>query len=191
MFIVLFSFFATFLVFTPCLSQGQVTKSGGNQVWKQINLLPVCFEGRGDKPGELTYLLDGTMVGAMKLVYKSGSIRCAHSEAYKSRWGCYHFSHPSIYKHPLNIIVTDVAKNKVYPLDKHIAPGWSKPGLWYYLPFTDSLHSNELVFTNYLDPFYLPQYGRLQIWYGEDLKNWYDSDNVGRVCVDVFIHGLS
>ena len=26
----------------------------------------------------------------------------------------------------------------------------------------------------------------LRVWFGEDLKNWAESDNQGRVCVDVF-----
>jgi hypothetical protein len=88
------------------------------------------------------------------------------------------------------VIITDKYNNIVYPLQKYFTRSGYSAGLWYYLPFVDSLHSKELVFTNYLDPFYLPKFSTLKIWFGEDLRNWSESDNIGRVCVDVYIHAL-
>ena len=61
-------------------------------------------------------------------------------------------------------------------------------GLWYYLPNTDAKHSKELVFANYMDPFYLPELGQLRIWYGEDLTGWSEHDNQGKVCVNIYAH---
>lgn len=94
---------------------------------------------------------------------------------------------PDSNKHPFNVIITDKYDYKLYPLDKYIV---SLHGLWYYLPFADTKHSDELVFTNYHDPFFLPQYGMLKIWYGGDLKNYLEHNNVGRVCVNVYVHAL-
>jgi len=90
--------------------------------------------------------------------------------------------------HPLNVVITDDSKNVMFPLERYLNKKKFRPGLWYYLPFTDPKHSDEIVFANYMDPFYLPSFGQLSIWYGEDLKNWYERDNIGKVCVDVYIH---
>lgn len=118
----------------------------------------------------------------MNLVYIKGSVRCAQKLQYNSRWGCY--DHPDNKKHPLNVVVTDGNDNVVYPLEKYIM----NTGLWYYLPFTDSRSSNQLVFTDYAEPFYLDKYATIKIWYGEDLMNFRNQDNRGRVCVHVWAH---
>ena len=47
-------------------------------------------------------------------------------------------------------------------------------------------HSDELVFSNFDNPLYL--HTKLRVWFGEDLMNWTESDNQGRVCVDVFAY---
>lgn len=91
---------------------------------------------------------------------------------------------------PLNVVITDQRRERIFPLDKNLAKNGHKAGLWYSLPFADDKHSDALVFSNYMDPFYFPQYGQLSIWYGEDLKNYHEKDNVGKVCVDVYVHAL-
>ena len=154
----------------------------GQQIWQQINLSPVCFFASGQKPGDFQYVGDGRLVAAIKLVYRSGLVRCERNTAYNSRWGCYH--HNGYVKNPLNVVITDRQDNILFPQEKFI----KNAGLWYYLPFTDALHSNELVFTNYESPFYLPKNSIMKIWYGEDLRNWRNHDNGGRVCVDVYGH---
>ncbi|XP_031550549.1 uncharacterized protein LOC116287973 [Actinia tenebrosa] len=165
-------------------SQGQ-TQPTEDDLWQKINLLPVCFEAKGNKPGELTYLSSNVLVGAMKLVHQSGTIRCTANPAYDSKWGCNVPGSLNL----LNVVVTDKHNNVVYPLQKYMSMNHAG-GLWYNLPFIHTLYSKELVFTNYLDPFFFPQHSTLKIWYGEDLKDYYESDNFGRVCVDVYIHGL-
>jgi len=143
----------------------------------------VCFHAQGKKPGIFYYYGDqGKLVAAMKLVYRRGSVRCVGNSAFNSRWGCYH--HPSYIHNPLNVVITDQSDNIVFPDEKYI----KNAGLWYYLPFTDALHSDEIVFTSYDKPFYLTKGATVKIWYGEDLRNWHSSDNGGMVCVDVFAH---
>lgn len=56
----------------------------------------------------------------------------------------------------------------------------------YYLPAQDSKHSDAIVFSNFDTPLYLHHLMQLKIWYGEDLKNWSETDNQGHVCVDLF-----
>lgn len=154
----------------------------GQQIWQQINLRQVCFHAKGKRPGEFQYLGEGKLLGAMKLVHREGTVRCVANTAYDSRWGCYHY--PTLVKFPLNVVVTDNHNNIIFPAEKY----FKNTGLWYNLPFTDALHSDALVFTNYNHPVYLARGARVRIWYGEDLKNWYNGDNGGRVCVDVYGH---
>ena len=121
------------------------------------------------------------LVGALKLVYRSGEVRCVSDVAYNSRWGCHGYS--SFKAYPLNVIITDRRDNVIFPLQQFIKHG---SGLWYTMPVVDDKHSDELVFSNFDYPLYLHPYMELRVWFGEDLKNWSESDNQGRVCVDVF-----
>ena len=121
-------------------------------------------------------------MAAIKLVYREGTVRCISSTAFNSRWGCYHYR--AFLKHPLNVVITDGSNNVIFPDKKYI----KNPGLWYYLPFTDSLHSDEIVFTNYANPVYISRGAVMKIWYGEDLRKWHQGNNGGRVCVDVYAH---
>lgn len=118
----------------------------------------------------------------MKLVYREGSVRCASSTLHNSRWGC--FSHPCQDNALLNVVVTDDNDNIIFPAKKYL----KSAGLWYYLPFTDARSSDELVFTDYANPVYLASNAKVRIWYGEDLKDWKNADNAGKVCVDVYGH---
>lgn len=166
----------------PCLNGIYFSSNPGQQIWQQINLGQVCFQAQGKRPGTFYYLGDGKLLAAMKLVWRSGTVRCVGNTAFNSHWGCYH--HPSYIKHPLNVVITDGNDNIIFPDEKYIR----NDGLWYYLPFTDALHSDEIVFTNYENPVYLSKGAEVKIWFGEDLKNWNNSDNSGRVCVDVYAH---
>ncbi|KAJ7383252.1 hypothetical protein OS493_029657 [Desmophyllum pertusum] len=57
-------------------------------------------------------------------------------------------------------------------------------GLWYDMPVVEDTYSDELVFSNFDFPLYLQPHMELRIWFGEDLKNWSETDNQCRVCVD-------
>ncbi|PFX24806.1 uncharacterized protein LOC111331130 [Stylophora pistillata] len=148
--------------------------------WAQLNLRHVCFECNGDRHGTIyNFLREPRLVAAMKLVYRSGEIRCTPNKAYNSRWGCHSGS-----KTPLNAIVTDQRNNVIYPRKEYLK---DQSSLWYAMPVVDESYSDELVFTNFGVPFYLEKHRELRIWCGEDLKNKNDGDNQGRVCVDVYI----
>ena len=152
-------------------------------MWQKMNRLSqVCFHAKGKRPGEFQYLGEEKLLGAMKLVFREGYVRCASNPAYNSRWGC--DRHPRHIKFLLNVVVTDDKNNIIFPAKKYL----KNPGLWYYLPFTDPFHSNALVVTDYDNPVYLPSRAYVKIWYGEDLKSFSSADNGGRVCVDVYGH---
>lgn len=61
-------------------------------------------------------------------------------------------------------------------------------GFWYYFFFIDVLYLDEIVFINYENLVYFLKGVEVKIWFGEDLKNWNNFDNSGRVCVDVYVY---
>lgn len=101
--------------------------------WTKLNQIPVCFEGRGNRPGQLMYTGTGVVLGALKLKWKSGTIRCVSDQAYNSRWGCHHYS--SFTKYPFNVIVTDGKDKILFPLNQFIK---HTSGLWWV--DTDLMH---------------------------------------------------
>ena len=182
MFLKCFGIISHQLIYFCCSFALPTGKDNSSSFWAKINQIPVCFSARGQKPGTFHYTGDGRLVGAMKLVYIEGSVGCEPNPVYRSRWGCYH--HPGNLKHSLNVVITDSDNNVVYPPEKY----FKNTGLWYFLPFTDARYSNQLVFTDYSNPFYLEKYSPIRIWYGEDLTKYKNRDNIGRVCVDVWAH---
>ena len=168
--------------FKKCFSGTQSLVPAQSSMWSKMNLHPVCFYANGKRPGELVWVGESKLVAAIKLEHIQGTVSCTRNAEYNSKWGCYHY--PSVEKNPLNVIITDMSNNIIFPLQKYIR----NQGLWYYLPATDALYSKELVFTNYMDPFYLRTNSRLRIWYGEDLRDWHSGDNRGRVCVNMYAH---
>lgn len=61
-------------------------------------------------------------------------------------------------------------------------------GLWYYLFFMDVRSFNQLVFIDYVQLFYFDKYVIIKIWYGEDLMDFRNYNNRGRVCVYVWVY---
>lgn len=168
-------FHVVLLVFLESfIALGADPSAGG---WKQISNLPVCVLPRDDGYGNLQYAGESKLVGALKLKYESGHIRCVSNEAYDSRWGC-----AKAETAKLNIIVTDDYDHVIFPLPEFIK---EKNGMWYYMPLADAEYSDELVFADFGHPFYLQKSGILRFWYGEDLKNYGESDNQGQVCFHV------
>ncbi|XP_028516101.1 uncharacterized protein LOC110243266, partial [Exaiptasia diaphana] len=153
--------------------------------WKRLNLHPVCFEARGDRYGSLISYADYGLVVAVKLEYVSGEVRCVSNTAYNSRWGCGHYG--SYINHPLNVVVTDRHNHVIFPKKEFIVNG----GLWYWQPFVSDSNSRDIVFADFSTPFYLPPFEQIRVWYGEDLKNWSEHDNQGRVCINVYAKFMS
>lgn len=103
--------------------------------WKKITHFPICFEGRNNKPGHFMYVGDEIIVGALRLEWTSGTIRCVSDKAYDSRWGCHH--HSSYRNYPFNVIVTDGKDSIIYPLPEYIKTS----GLWWVL-----LYDVEIIY---------------------------------------------
>ena len=145
--------------------------------WAQISRDPVCFEGKGKKPGEFSPLFQ-TSSKMLKLVHQSGTIRCANDKKYDSKWGCW--GHPILKNDGLDVLITD-DNNRILLPTKFDFPN----GKWYKLNGYNS-KSKSLVFTSKAS---LNLGGQLKVWYGEDLVDYTPEDNHGRVCAQVFASG--
>ena len=110
----------------------------------------------------------------MKLIYRSGSVRC-NDKTISSYWGCTN----AAYGENLMTIITDANKKAILPpvedLKRH---SYSLPGYHH--------NSTELVFRNLVNPLSVSSNQEMQIWYGQDWMDHGEGDNSGKTCVDVY-----
>ena len=151
----------------------------------------MCFGATGRNPGSF-YITKAYEITGVKLVHLSGKVSCASNKVDTlSNWGC--GSYPGIGESGLNVFMKfphgtsfffpDMKQRDFqwYPHDTEF-----RAGRWYKLKGFNS-NSDSLEFHIKGDvPHRLPKDKEIQIWYGEDLFNWYSSDNGGTVCVNVF-----
>ena len=120
----------------------------------------------------------------MKLIHKSGSIKCNPVDS-ASYWGC--TSTPSYGNNGLMTIITNANKESVLPpagdLTVRSACGNKKHS--YSLDGT-SHTSPELVFRDLPNQLSVSRNQELQIWYGQDWIDCSESGNSGETCVDVY-----
>ena len=140
--------------------------------WEPISN-KVCFHAKGDLPGIIYMHKTGFLV-AIKLVYRSGAMKCVATDT-GSNWGCDDSS-------KLNVFITDEKREVIFPSKQQVTLA---AGNWYTLPGTLSV-DEELVFSDFCSPTYVSNGDHLRIWWGEDLINYSEGDNVGNVCVKVF-----
>ena len=50
----------------------------------------------------------------------------------------------------------------------------------------NGMTSDWLNFVSLTNPIYVEKGTELNIWYSEDLRDYFDTDNTGKHCVDVF-----
>lgn len=155
--------------------------------WQKVNgEYSICFGAKDNQYGSVTIPKSGRL-RAMKLIRKSGSVRCNHVTG-SSFWGCTYRA----YNGTLSTIITDADKNAVLPPDEDLEGfdvsqshecGTEKH--FYSLDGT-SHNSTVLVFRNLSNPLSVSRDQELQIWYGQDLKDCSERGNSGKTCVDVF-----
>ena len=148
-----------------------------------MNTDPVCFGARNDTYGAFSITKTGR-VKTMKLVHKSGSVRCNTVTA-DSYWGCTW----SGYNNKLMTIITNVNKEALFPpvvdLEGFSSTCTSKH--FYRLDGTDH-KSPELFFCNLSSPLSLSRNQELQVWYGQDwIDCSEDNNNNGTTCIDVYV----
>ncbi|XP_065656123.1 coadhesin-like isoform X1 [Hydra vulgaris] len=136
----------------------------------------VCLHAKDDLPAQVPINQNGVLVG-IKIVYLNGRLKC-HDSFTGSNFGCFND------QRYFNLAVTDNKRLVLFPSQSlnylYIdgSKNYQYPG---FLP-TD----NEVIFVNYNYPTYFKIGDYIAVWNYEDLLNYYEGDNSGRMCVDVY-----
>ena len=149
--------------------------------WQKINTNPVCFKGRGGKYG-VFYISKSGLLKTMKLVRKSGSIKCNPNDP-ASYWGCTYRGYKN---NSLMTIITNAKKEAILPSAEELKKvvGCNKKHA-YSLNGTNHT-SPELIFRDLPKKVSVSYNQEMQIWYGQDWSNCAEVDNTGETCVDVY-----
>ncbi|XP_015748430.1 PREDICTED: uncharacterized protein LOC107328208 isoform X1 [Acropora digitifera] len=139
--------------------------------WRKLNSAAVCFGAKDDQFGQFQVEFGGS-IEAVKLVHLSGQVSCDQHANVWSKWGCNG-------KH-IFVFLTDASRTILLPMDQN-SP--------YTIPGYDA-QSSEIVFSGLPNPLHLRSGQELRMWYEEDLKNVFESDNGGKTCADVFVKYL-
>ena len=120
----------------------------------------------------------------MKLVHKSGSIKCNQGFP-ESYWGC---ENPKVYENnSLMTIITNTKKEAILPPAGDLkAPGENNYKVHVYFLNGTTHKSPELVFPELSNKVYVSRNQELQIWYGQDWIDWSEDNNNGTASVDVY-----
>ena len=122
----------------------------------------------------------------MKLVYKSGSIKC-NTAGTESYWGC--TNQKAYGNNGLMTIITNSKKEALLPPPKDLkARNLFKNSVKkHFYSLNGSTHkSPELVFRDLPNKVSVSRGQGLQIWYGQDWIDWSENNNNGKTCVDVY-----
>ena len=119
----------------------------------------------------------------MKLVHKSGSLRCNPNDP-KSFWGC--ANEPRYGKNNLQTIVTNAKKEAILPPAGDLKIDDCNNKKHFYSLHGTTHTSPELVFPDLPNKLSVSRNQELQIWYGQDWRDCSEGGNSGTTCVDVY-----
>ena len=146
--------------------------------WIKANGSPVCFSARNTQYGTFNTPLGGK-VAAVKLVHLYGYVTCHKYNADNwSFWGCGHRV-----KDLVDVVITRSNNQIILPANQFIG---NRAGKASKVPGYNSF-SPEIILSVFSTPLSLPAQTQLRLWYGEDLVNYTEADNGGRVCTDVYV----
>ena len=140
----------------------------------------MCFGAKNTQFGRFRAPTSGK-VGSIKLVHLYGYVTChKHNANNWSFWGCGYGVSGLV-----NVVITTSYNHILLPPTQFMTFAHSA-GKWSKVPGYNSF-SKEIVLSRFYPSFYV-NYGYVfHLWYGEDLVNYTESDNDGKVCVDVYI----
>ena len=148
--------------------------------WRKANSVPVCFGARHNVFGKF-HLPSSGKLAAIKLVHLYGYVSCRAPDPYHwSYWGCGKAANNRV-----NVVITNAHNHIILPPNQLIASGESAAGKWYNELGYSSV-SPELVLSVFSDPPHVSSGQEFRVWYGEDLMNFTESNNDGKVCSDVY-----
>ena len=144
--------------------------------WRKANTSPVCFGARNNQFGRFSVPSSGKLA-AIKLVHLYGFVSCdIRYNTDWSFWGC------SGFRNRVNVVIANAANHIILPPNQFIlnSSKWSK------VPYYNAPFAPELVFSVFSHPRWVKKGQQFHVWYGEDLTNYTEHDNGGRVCCDVY-----
>ena len=147
--------------------------------WQKVNVDPVCFGVNNDSFGTFEIHKPGDIY-RLKLVHRSGYVTCAFPKTFYTKWGC---GVEQLSK-KLNVHITDEKDTRIFPANVSGSLVLNPYFLYTLLGF--DANSTEIVFDSTPTPLSVVAGQKFRIWYGEDLANKGERDNMGRSCTDVY-----
>ena len=140
----------------------------------------MCFGAKNNQYGKFNVPSNGNLA-AVKLVHLYGFVTCLNwGELSWSHWGC-----GICWKeNQINVVITTTANANGILLPPSQFKT-SASGTWYKIRGYSDM-SPELVLSFFAHPHSVTAGQELRLWYGEDLMNFTEDDNDGRVCCDVY-----
>ena len=150
--------------------------------WRKVNSFPVCFGARNHQFGRF-YMPSSRTLAAVKLVHLYGYVSCKTPVGVDNwtYWGCGY----SQVQHKVNVVITTSTNRILFPPNQLLSSTHGGEGKWHHIIGYNSW-SPELVLSVFSHPLWISYLQQLRVWYGEDLMDWGEGDNGGRVCCDVF-----
>ena len=152
---------------------------------RKVNSSPVCFGARNHQFGSFSMPSRGRLA-AIKLVHLYGYVSCntnGDSNSW-SYWGC-GYSSGSL-KDKVNVVITASSNHIILPPNQFLTRSGSyASGKWHDILGFNSW-SPELVLSVFSHPLWVSSGQQLRVWDGEDLVDYIETDNGGRVCCDVY-----
>ncbi|XP_068734290.1 uncharacterized protein [Montipora capricornis] len=166
---------------------GQAIQATCQEEWQKINENPVRFGARSNQYGAFHMTKTGD-VKAMKLVHRSGSIKC-NSNDVASYWSCTNLNYYA--SNTFMTIITNANKKALLPTEQDLKMFNSgnhpcNQKKHFYVLEEIKQGSSELVLSSHSSPLRLLKNQELQIWYGQDWVKCGEGDNTGTTFVDVF-----
>ena len=121
----------------------------------------------------------GGQLAAVKLVHLYGYVSCYAPDANTwSFWGC------GLPYQEVAVAITTSKDEIILPPNEFMQFEHAE-GKWAKVPGYNSV-SPEIVLSVMSDPIPVEEGQELRLWYAEDLSDYYDTDNGGKVCADVY-----
>lgn len=121
------------------------------------------------------------MVRTFKFVHLSGGVSFLSSS--QGKWGT---QIPFWENKNIEVHITDSQRRRIFPTsDIPIRPDFGSQH--YRLPGRTNMDP-ELILPDFNPPLAVTAGQELQMWFGQDLLDWGESDNTGTSCCDVFAY---
>ena len=137
----------------------------------------MCFGAKNNLFGTFEIRQSGDIYN-LKLDHLSGAVNCNGNIKPGTKWGC----NGEDLNNKLNVHITNESNARIFPPNSSVN---FDEYLFYKLPGFDQ-NSAEIVFDFFPVPLSVTTGQRFRVWYGEDLVNRGEGNNVGNPCIDVY-----